>query len=190
MKYFKKLEGEHIYLSPRSIEDIEIFVKWLNDFQTTDYIGRSSQIMTVEAEKEFLEEYGKKEASFVIIKKETNQLIGSIALNDIDYINRTATLGIFIGDSENRNQGYGGEAILLLLDYAFSYLNLQNIMLWVMEFNQRAVACYKKCGFREMGRRRKSRFINGKYYDQIQMDILSEEFQGTYIQNKHIGKVE
>mgnify|MGYP004565224331 FL=1 len=41
MKYFKKLIGDRIYLSPRNSEDIEVFTEWLNDFETTDYLGRS-----------------------------------------------------------------------------------------------------------------------------------------------------
>ena len=55
-----------------------------------------------------------------------------------------------------------------------------------MEFNPRAIRCYKKCGFQEVGRQRKSRFVNGKYYDSIHMDILAEEFTGDFIQNKNI----
>ena len=65
-------------------------------------------------------------------------------------------------------------------------MNLNNIRLDVMEFNERAIKCYKKCGFKECGRRRKSYFLNGKYYDVIQMDILSEEFKESYIKNKNI----
>lgn len=41
MKYFKKLLGDRIYLSPRSIEDAEKFTEWMNDFEVTDYTGRS-----------------------------------------------------------------------------------------------------------------------------------------------------
>ena len=55
MKYFKKLVGEKIYLSPPNEEDIEIYTKWLNDFNTTDYIGRSGKICTIEAEKDWYE---------------------------------------------------------------------------------------------------------------------------------------
>ena len=40
-KYFKKLVGERIYLSPRSTEDVEIFTEWLNDFETTDSSNRN-----------------------------------------------------------------------------------------------------------------------------------------------------
>ena len=52
--------------------------------------------------------------------------------------------------------------------------------------NYGAIRCYKKCGFQEVGRQRKSRFVNGKYYDSIHMDILAEEFTGDFIQNKNI----
>ncbi|MFR0823425.1 MAG: GNAT family N-acetyltransferase [Clostridia bacterium] len=186
MKYFKKLEGENIYLSPKSEEDVEVFTKWINDFETTDYIGRSAQTVTIEAEKEYLQSTYRQVADFVIVKQENDQLIGSISLKDINHLHRTATLGIFIGDKDSRSQGYGTEAICLLLDYAFSYLNLNNIMLWVMEFNERAICCYKKCGFQEVGRRRKCHFLNGHYYDKLQMDILAEEFTGKYIKNKCI----
>ena len=186
MKYFKKLLGEKIYLSPRNTEDVEKFVKWLNDFETTDYIGRSGALVTIEAEKEYLEKHTKEEATFGIVELKTDELIGTISLEDISYINRRATLGVFIGKKESRNKGYGTEAIKLILDYGFNYLNLNNIKLDVMEFNERAIACYKKCGFKEYGRRRKSEFTNGKYYDRISMDILAEEFKNSYIKNKNV----
>ena len=186
MKYFKKLVGERIYLSPRSTEDAEIFTEWLNDFETTDYLGRSWCLTSLEGEKKYLEENNNKEASFVIVTLEKNQMIGTVSLEDINSINRTATLGIFIGDKNFRGNGYGTEAIRLLLDYGFNYMNLNNIKLDVMEFNERAIKCYEKCGFKEYGRRRKASFINGKYYDRIEMDILSEEFKESYIKNKNI----
>ena len=95
-------------------------------------------------------------------------------------------MGIFIGEKEGRDRGIGTEAINLILEYGFNYLNLNSIKLDVMEFNSRAIACYKKCGFKEMGRRRQCNYINGKYYDTILMDILKEEFAGDFIRNKNI----
>lgn len=186
MKYFKKLLGEKIYLSPRNTEDVEKFTEWMNDFHTTDYTGRSAYIITLEGEKKYFEENIDKNYNFFIVTLDTDKLIGTVGLEDYNAINRTATLGIFIGDKEVRNKGYGTEAIRLILDYGFNYLNLNNIKLDVMEFNERAIACYKKCGFKEYGRRRKAEFVNGKYYDRISMDILAEEFENSYIKNKNI----
>lgn len=188
MKYFKKLVGENIYLSPRTTdpEDIEQFTKWLNDFETTDYIGRSGAIISLNGEKQYLEENqnNSNDICFLIIESKTDKFIGTVGIEKINNISRTGTLGIFIGNKEARNKGYGTEAINLLLDFAFNYRNLNNVILGLMEFNQRAFACYKKCGFKEIGKRRKSNFINGKYYDNIYMDILAEEFNESYIKNK------
>jgi len=186
MKYFKKLVGDRIYLSPRSTEDVEKFTEWLNDFETTDYIGRSSQLITLAGEKEYLEKDMSPEAIFVIVTLEDDKMIGTVSIEKINHIDGRGTLGIFIGDKDYRNNGYGTEAIRLILEYGFRYLNLNNINLCLMEFNERALACYKKCGFKEYGRRRKCRFVNGKYYDAIYMDILAEEFTGDYIRNKNV----
>ncbi len=186
MKYFKKLLGDRIYLSPRNSEDVELFTEWLNDFEITDYTGKSGILTTLEGEKKYLEYHSSPEATFVIVTNDDNKMIGTVGLEKIDNINRTATLGIFIGDKEYRDKGYGTESINLILEYGFKYMNLNNIKLDLMEFNTRALKCYEKCGFKECGRRRKCKFINGKYYDSISMDILAEEFEGDYIRNKNI----
>ena len=188
MEYFKKLVGDRIYLSPKNGLDNEVekFTEWLNDFETTDYIGRSAQIMSLKAEKEFLDSHYKEEASFGIVTLNENKLIGTISLEKINHINRTAMLGIFIGDKDYRSKGYGTEVIRLILDYGFNYLNLNSVALHVMSFNERAMKCYKKCGFKEYGRRRQCVFVDGKYYDKVGMDILAKEFKESYIRNKNI----
>ena len=186
--YFKKLVGEHIYLSPVCVEDVEKYTKWMNDFETTDYVGQSTRIYTIENEKKFLENCSEKEndVTLGIVKLDNDELIGNCGLKEISAVNRTATLGIFIGEKEERNKGYGVEAIKLLLDYGFNYLNLHEINLEVYAFNKRAIKCYEKVGFKEYGRRRESSYLNGTYYDIINMDILKSEFKESYIKNKNI----
>jgi len=187
MKYFKKLIGERIYLSPMNIEDAEKYVEWFCDFKTADGIEKSGSIMTVEAEKEWINEtLNRKDLNFSIVKLENDELIGNCGFSKIKHQNRIGTVGIFIGNEGNRSNGYGTETLQLLLDYGFNYLNLNNIMLTVKSFNERAIKCYEKVGFKEFGRRRESYFLNGKYYDDVHMDILSKEFIGNYIKNKNI----
>ena len=187
MKYFKKLIGERIYLSPMSIEDAEKYVEWLSDFKVTDGLGRSSNLMKIEDEKTWIMNESKNsDLNFAIVNLEKDELIGNCSLMDISYKNRIGTVGIFIGDENNRSNGYGTEVLKLLLDYGFNYLNLNNIMLTVKSFNERAIKCYEKVGFKEFGRRRESYFLNGKYYDDVHMDILANEFKGNYIKNKNI----
>ena len=103
MKYFKKLVGDRIYLSPRTPEDAELFTKWLNDFQVTDYIGRSAEMYTVDAERKYLEENSSNRASFCMVSLEDDTMFGSVSLEDFDLIERSALFGIFIGDENYRN---------------------------------------------------------------------------------------
>lgn len=155
MKYFKKLVGDRIYLAPKgaSEEEIEKFTEWMNDFQVTDYTGRTSQIMTYANEKEYLENVGKNtdKRTFNIVSLEDDKLVGTVGLEKINWIERSAVLGIFIGDNDFRSNGYGTEAIKLLLEYGFRYINLHSIRLDLLSVNERAHKCYLKCGFKDTG---------------------------------------
>lgn len=190
MHYFKKLVGERIYLSPKSCEEEDIikFTEWMNDFEITDYIDNSSMSFSYESEKEWIIASAKKSSpgNFNIIDLETNELIGSVGLDKIKDVSRSAVLGIFIGNDKYRSNGYGTEAIKLLLEYGFKYLNLHSIKLTVLDVNVRAYKCYIKCGFKETGRDREAMYLNGKYHDVINMDILESEFTGDYIKNKNV----
>lgn len=174
MKYFKKLVGKRIYLSPMNVEDAETYVKWLNDLSVTDGVGSSYRITSIESEKEWIIN-NSNQYQFAIVSLEDDKLIGNCGIQGIDQIRQCAEVGLFIGDEENRNKGYGEEVLNLLLDYSFNYLNLNNIMLKVFSFNERAINCYKKVGFKEIGRRRQSYYIKGSFCDEVYMDMLKEE---------------
>ncbi len=175
MKYFPKLVGNRLYLSPMSVEDAAIYVKWLNNPTVSENIGMDTKITTLESEKEWLKENQNK-YNFAIVLKESDKLIGNISLIEVDLVHRNAVLGIFIGDDSNRGKGYGKEAIKLLLEYGFNNLNLNNIMLSVYSFNKRAIKVYESLGFKKFGTRHKSHYFKGKFYDEIQMEILKEEY--------------
>ena len=174
MKYLKKIMGKRVYLSPMNIEDVETYVRWLNDFSVTDGLGTSGIVTSIESEKEWIIK-NSNQYQFAIVDLENDKLIGNCGIQEIDQGRQCAEIGLFIGDEENRNKGYGEEVMNLLLDYAFDYLNINNIMLKVFSFNERAICCYKKVGFKEIGRRRQAYYLKGKVYDQIFMDVLKGE---------------
>lgn len=176
MKYFKKIEGERIYLSPMNLEDINKYVKWMNDFSVTDGLGSSSKLTTSLSELTWLENHLKScEMQFAIILKETDEIIGNCGYFNINYLHQNGEVGLFIGEEENRNKGYGTEALKLIVDYGFNYLNLKNIMLKVYSFNEGAIKAYKKVGFKIIGKRTSNYYLNGKWYDEYFMEILRDE---------------
>ena len=176
MKYFKKIEGEKVYLSPMNLEDIEKYVKWMNDFSTTDGLGSSTRVTTFESERSWLiNNMDKKEQQFAIVLKETDELIGNCGFVDINHLHQRGEVGLFIGAEENRSKGYGTEALSLLVEYGFNYLNLKNIMLKVFSFNKRAIKSYEKIGFKVFGKRTEDYYFNGKWSDEYFMEILKNE---------------
>lgn len=175
--YFKKIEGKRVYLSPMCTDDAIKYTKWMNDFDVTDKINSSCNVISLESEKAWLEKNsGIGNYQFAIVKQENDEHIGNCGFNELDLTNQKGSIGIFIGEEENRNKGYGSEALELLISYGFEYLNLNNIMLSVYSFNENAIACYKKVGFKEIGRRREAYFKNNERYDDIYLDILRNEF--------------
>ncbi|MDR0819358.1 MAG: GNAT family N-acetyltransferase [Oscillospiraceae bacterium] len=174
MKYFRKIVGERVYLSPINQDDAEIYTKWMNDPEVALTLGQYRRTITVAGEQNWIDRFSG-EHNYAIVRSEDNTLIGNIGINSIDYVSRTAEVGLIIGEAENRGGGYGTEALGLLVGYLFNTLNTYNVMLYVHADNAQAIACYKKVGFREFGRRSNAVYKEGKYVDQIYMEILNSD---------------
>ena len=147
MDYFKKLVGDRIYLSPKGVseEELQKFTKWMNDFNVTDYTGRSEQITTLLGERQWLENCAKdvESRNFNIVDLNTDGLIGTVGLDGFNWVSRSAVLGIFIGEEEYRSNGYGTEAIKMLLEYGFKYLNLQ--LIFYLKLTNTYIVLPKQC---------------------------------------------
>ena len=176
MKYFKKIVGDRIYLSPMNSDDYEKYTEWLNSYEVGKGTGAITRMTSIESEKEWLARATSEKYNFAMVLKDTDTLIGNISLMKVHDVNRTAELGIFIGDENYLSRGYGSEAIMLLLDYAFNFINLNNIMLRVYDYNKRAIRAYEKCGFKTFGIWKKSHYFDGEYSDEIYMNILKKDF--------------
>lgn len=175
MKYFKKLEGERIYFSPVSIEDAEIYTKWMNDEVICKNTNNMSRVTSLFSEKNWLTQ--DHPYTFAILKKENDELIGNIGLESVDFLHQNAELGIMIGEEKNRHSGYGSEAIRLMLKYCFQFLNFHSIQLTVLSFHNQAISCYKKIGFQEVGRIKEVIYMDDKYYDRIIMQLLKKDWR-------------
>jgi RimJ/RimL family protein N-acetyltransferase len=173
--YFKKPIGKKCYLSPIDQNDAEKFTEWLNDLEILVNLQLYNGQVNLESERTILGELSK-EHNYSIIANETNELIGECGLLAIDHVNQIAETGIFIGNKNYWNKGYGTEALTLLLDFGFKALNLHNIQLRVYEYNKRAIKSYEKIGFKKIGIRREAVYRNMERHGIIYMDIVSKEF--------------
>lgn len=187
MHGIRKISGSRVYLAPMEVEDAPLYVRWLNDPEISVYLNAFNVTIGLEREKEFLAQSLKEQRpEFGIRLVADDTLIGNCGIVNIDTVNRKAEIGIFIGEQDLLGQGYGREAVMLLLDYGFNILNLNNIYLRPYAFNTRAIRCYEACGFQVAGRLREAKIINGQKYDEVWMDILASEFPGAELHTQLI----
>lgn len=174
------LDGERVRLRALREEDLEVLEAWWNDpewmvFQQGHIIPTPSP-----AAADMLRSWsGNKEATgagLSVEEIEGEKLVGHIALWGVDPVVRAATLGVIIGGL-HVGQGYGTDAVRVMLRYAFDELGLNKVELGVWEYNERARRAYEKVGFRVEGTRRAAAFHAGRYWAQIQMGILRDEFR-------------
>jgi len=116
---------------------------------------------------------------YSVLLKETGDVIGHIALTNIDREHKSARVGkVLIGDQRVRGKGIGYLMVSELLKIAFEQLNLHRVSLGVFDFNTSAIACYEKAGFKKEGLLRECRKIGNQYWSLWEMSILAHEWQG------------
>ncbi len=103
--------------------------------------------------------------------------IGISTLTEIDLKYRTASHGVMIGFREMRGRGYGTDAVMATMRYAFEELGLERLDTQIVEFNQPSRRLYvEKCGWVVEGVRRRSVFRNNQWYDSLIVGILRDEY--------------
>jgi RimJ/RimL family protein N-acetyltransferase len=107
------------------------------------------------------------------------RLIGTCCLLGFDWPSRLAELRVRIGDRSAWGQGFGREAVALLLSYGFKDLGLERIWLRVYSGNQRALRLYRRLGFREEGTLRQAAVVAGNREDVVLMGLLRSEWAHT-----------
>lgn len=84
-------------------------------------------------------------------------------------------VGIFIGLKKFQNKGYGTDAMNILIDFIFKEMNINKIKLDVYEFNNKAIKCYEKCGFKKEAILKMELFRKGKFHDIIRMVLFKDD---------------
>jgi len=183
MADFMSIAGDKIYLNPLHENDVPILAKYMNDDHIKMF-GRNNGKAVYEKNMKDRLEKKQGDESYTIFRKDNDSIIGDVGINFIDAYNRSGMLGIIIYGDENRGKGFGKEAIKLILKHAFIDINLESIYLGTWEYNKAALHLYEKIGFKIIGRKRNSRIVGNRTYDEIMMDMISKEYFERYGNNE------
>ncbi|MDO8615175.1 MAG: GNAT family protein [Dehalococcoidia bacterium] len=171
------LQGQRVRLRPVQESDLPQYVAWLADREVTRWLAAMGTPPTLDDEYEWYERRrSDPDAVMWAIETLDGRLLGNVELRLNTAANR-AEVGIGIHDRSQWSKGYGTDAMLLVVDYAFRELKLNRVELTTDERNGRAIRCYEKCGFVREGLLREHRLMDGKYGNTIFMSVLKKEWR-------------
>ena len=180
------LKGKLVRLSAMDAEEAsKLFATWDRDSEYRRLLDTDPpRLHSVKATKDWLEkelgDQGNTMHWFTIRAAADNQLLGDIVLDVTQWNSRDSFVGLGIGPRDFWGKGFGTEAMQLILQFAFTELNLRRVTLTVFEYNQRAIRSYEKVGFRYEGRQRERILREGKRWDIHYMGILREDWSKGY----------
>lgn len=179
-------QGKRLYLRPVFEEDLPLLTQFINDQEVSQFLTVSTPTSPRD-ERHWFEGFTARKATdlvFAIVLNKGDQLIGIMGLHKISHKDGTATTGSVIGNKMCWGKGYGTEAKMILLEYAFNTLNLRKVNSLVYDFNPRSKRCLEKCGYVEEGRQREQIYRAGRYADTFVMGVFRDEWLPLWEKSK------
>lgn len=174
----RPFEGSLVRLRPREEADAEAFYRWINDWQTVKFLGqRYPRSLGFERDQMLNSSTGYGESHFIIETLEHRAAIGWLGLHAATGEDRSATLGIAIGEHDFLDGGFGTDAMRTACRVAFDVMNLNRVDLTVYDWNPRAIRVYEKVGFQHEGVLRDGIFKAGRWHNLVLMSVLRGELK-------------
>ena len=167
------LTGLNVCLAPILDEDHGLLFQWLNSVALARYSAPFRPVDHSQFQN-WLHRAGTDPSRiyFTIRQAVTLRLLGYLELIHFHPVNRSAELGMLIGENMDQNQGFGQEAVRLALHFCWREMNLNRVSLKVRVDNARAIRVYLKCGFEAEGVLRQAAYIDGAFVDMMVMAAL------------------
>lgn len=179
--------GKKVILRAMEMEDCELVRDMFNDPEIENLvIGWAFPLSKYSQRKWYENNYNTKDFRFIIETKDDGA-IGVATLSDIDWKNRMAYHGIKLEKQAVRGKGYGTDAVMAIMRYAFDELGLNRLNSSWFKDNLPSKCMYMKCGWKEEGIRRNYIFKHGKYRDLVETGVLASEYYELVKKNNYWG---
>lgn len=171
------IEGEQVYLRALNENDLNgNYVNWLNDAEVCKYNAHHRFVNTKEKTKSYIDSVNNSNTNLVlaVCYKEDNTHIGNISIQNINYIDSCAEFAIVMGETGYHGKGLAYEAASLIINHAFTTLNLHRVYCGTSSENTPMQKLALKLGMEKEGRQKEAMFKNGKYVDILLYGLLNK----------------
>lgn len=168
-------QGASVRLRGVTTNDTSLVVSWRNDSEISRYFFNESPV-TPESHEHFIASLPPNNRLYIIERLSDNTPVGMIGLVNINQHSRSAEFGRFLIEPEATGNGYGKQALVLILEYAFGFLDLNRLWLEAFAENRNAICMYEFVGFISEGLLRQHIFKANHYHDVKVMGLLQSEY--------------
>lgn len=170
------LKGENVYLRALEPEDLE-FIHTIENDETIWEISNTQTPYSKFLIKQYLEHAHKDifevKQLRLVISSYSDEALGMIDIFDFDFKNGRAGVGILVKEPNDREKGYGSEALKLLIDYSFTHLGLHQLYCNISEGNEASVKLFSKQGFKKIGLKKDWNYINNAYKNEYLFQLIN-----------------
>jgi len=177
--------GERVRLTALRPEDAQTMMHWYEDGEFSRLFDANTAVPKTDAAlSRWMDsaERDKDAYALAIRLLYSDDMIGYIDIDGIQWNNRCGWMALGIGNPTHRNKGYGTEAMRLGMRFAFHELNLYRIQLTVFSYNEAAVRLYERLGFTREGTFRESIARDGQRHDMYLYGLLAREWEAQSAQ--------
>jgi len=181
------IKGKKITLRAVEESDLQSLHSWSNDPCTQDIMGDIHFPSSFEYHKEWFNKLKEDKLNQrLAIESPAMGLIGLSTIISIDWRNNRAWHGIMLGPANIRGKGYGIDAVMATMRYAFDELHMERLDGSMIEYNEISIKFYcEKLGWKKEGVRRNYYFRKGRYWDQIIVGITRADYHELISKNKY-----
>ncbi len=173
------LKGKCITMRAPEERDVEQLHAWMNSPELLAFLG-AWRPLSLNAEREWVTGLAKDNTQLVFVIEVDGKLIGTMGLHDIKWKNRTAVSGSFIGDPTMRGKGYGTDAKMQLLRFAFCEMGLRKVKALVLASNERSLRCQLRCGYKIEGTLIGEEYRNGRYVNMHTLGVFQHTWRRAF----------
>jgi len=155
------------------------YIDWLNDEEVTRFLSTIGHFpTTAETARQYIHRisHSDRDMFLAIHDAASNEFIGTSHFGPIDWLHRTGTFGIMIGDKRYWGKGYGTEILFHMTDYGFRRLNLHKITIGAVSEQIAAIRYMKKLGYAQEATHQEEFFYNGRYIDTFKFGLIERDF--------------
>jgi RimJ/RimL family protein N-acetyltransferase len=174
--YGPVIQGKLVRLRPPRPDDADVMVAWFEDLEATHFLKLRNP-PSLQAENEWLERTAADPNSVVWVVEFEGRTVGTTAIRDIDWMNGSGRTGTLIGDKAVWGKGLGREVMQVRTQYAFTQLPLRKLKSSYYDGNVASGRAQAAAGYREVGRYRGDRWVDGEWRDHILTEVLREDWE-------------